>query len=109
MIIGIICILICLIITLIIFAVMQLKIAGINVKDFWSFIEANQTLDKLYEFSIKYQKMTPQEQVAFLMESEQVFKAFDKIPNVLWEEEYQKYMRVLNTYKDIKMLRWIKN
>ena len=33
------------------YAVMQIKLAGIQVKDFWSFIEANQILDKLYEFS----------------------------------------------------------
>ena len=53
---------------------MQLKLAGMNVKDFWSFIEANQMLDKLYAFSKKYKKMTPQEQVIFLMEAEKVFK-----------------------------------
>jgi hypothetical protein len=33
------------------FAVVQIKSFGLNVKDFWSFIEANQTLDKLYIFS----------------------------------------------------------
>ena len=33
------------------YAVMQIKLAGMNVKDFWSFIEANQILDKLYENS----------------------------------------------------------
>ena len=33
------------------YAVMQIKLAGINVKDFWSFIEANQILDKLYVFA----------------------------------------------------------
>ena len=77
-----------------------------NVKDFWSFIQANQTLDKLYAFSKKYQNLSPQEQVIFLSEAEKVFSAFDKVPNMLWEEEYQKYMQVLNTYKDIKVLRW---
>ena len=95
--------------SLVIYAVMQLKLAGINVKDFWSFIEANQMLDKLYIFSKKYEKMSPQEQVIFLMEAEKVFKAFDKIPQVIWEEEHEKYTEVLNTYKNIKVLRWQAN
>jgi biopolymer transport protein ExbB/TolQ len=91
------------------FSVMQLKLAGLNVKDFWSFIEANQMLDKLYNFSKKYEKMSSQEQVIFLMEAEKVFDAFDKVPKIIWEEEYEKYMDVLNTYKDIKVLRWASN
>jgi len=94
---------------LIIYAVMQLKLAGLNVKDFWSFIEANQMLDKLYAFSKKYEKMSPQEQIIFLMEAEKVFSAFDKVPKMIWEEEYDKYNDVLNTYKDIKVLRWVSN
>ena len=40
-------ILILVIFALIAYAVMQIKLFGMNVKDFWSFIEANQTLDKL--------------------------------------------------------------
>ncbi len=94
---------------LVIYSVMQLKFAGINVKDFWSFIEANQMLDKLYEFSKKYEKMSPQEQVIFLMEAEKVFDAFDKIPEMVWEDEHQKYSDVLDTYKNIKVLRWSSN
>ena len=89
------------------FAVIQIKLAGMKVKDFWSFVEANQILDKLYVFSNKYQKLDVQEQIIFLTEAEKVFDAFDKVPDLLWEEEYQKYMDVLNTYKDIKMLRWV--
>ena len=88
------------------YAVMQLKLAGMNVKDFWSFIEANQMLDKLYAFSKRYKKMSVQEQIIFLMEAEKVFNAFDKVPKMIWEEEYEKYEDVLNTYKDIKVLRW---
>ncbi len=88
------------------YAVMQLKLAGMNVKDFWSFIEANQMLDKLYAFSKRYKKMSAQEQIIFLMEAEKVFNAFDKVPKMIWEEEYEKYEDVLNTYKDIKVLRW---
>ena len=29
-------------------AVLQIRMAGIKVKDFWSFIQANQMLDQLY-------------------------------------------------------------
>lgn len=94
---------------LISYAILQLKLAGINVKDFWSFIEANQMLDKLYVFSKKYDKMSPQEQIIFLMEAEKVFDAFDKVPQVIWEEEYEKYTYVLDTYKNIKVLRWATN
>ncbi len=104
---AVIYILIFLILLLILFAVMQIRLAGMKVKDFWTFIEANQILDKLYLFTTKYKKLSIQEQVIFLEEAEKVFNAFDKVPELLWEEEYQKYMEVLNTYKDIKMLRWV--
>ena len=46
---AVIYILIFIIFALATYAVMQIKLAGINVKDFWSFIVANQILDKLYE------------------------------------------------------------
>lgn len=106
---GIIYILIILIFILMMFAYVQIKIAGMNVKDFYSFIEANQTLDKLYKFSRKYEKLSSQDQLIFLAEAEKVFSAFDKVPDILWEEEYQKYMDVLDKYKDIKMIRWQEN
>ena len=102
-------ILIFIIFTLIVLPIMQLKLTGIKVKDFWSFIEANQLLDKLYAFSKKYEKISVQEQVIFLMEAEKVFEAFDKIPQIIWEDEYTKYAEVLNTYKNIKVLRWASN
>ena len=88
------------------YAVLQIKLFGMNVKDFWSFIEANQTLDKLYNFAKYYEKMTTQQQVVYLMEAEKVFNAFEKVPGSLWEEEYDKYNEVLSKYKDIKMIRW---
>lgn len=91
------------------YAVMQLKLAGMNVKDFWSFIEANQMLDKLYAFSKKYKSLNIQEQIIYLSEAEKIFNAFDKVPSALWEEEYDKYSEVLNKYKEIKMLRWESN
>lgn len=94
---------------LVMLAVAQIRLAGIKVKDFWSFIEANQILDKLYVFAKKYEKLDVREQLIFLKEAERVFDAFDKIPNILWEEEYQKYIEVLNRYKDIKMIRWQSN
>ena len=102
-------VLIFIIFALILFAVAQIKYAGIKVKDFWSFIEANQLLDKLYRFAKKYEKLTAQEQLIFLSEAEKVFDAFDKVPEMLWEEEYQRYMEVLDKYKDIKVARWENN
>ena len=100
-------ILILAVVALIGYAIMQLKLAGMNIKDFWSFIEANKTLDDLYNFSKKYNKMSSQEQIIFLMEAEKVFNAFDKVPKIIWEEEYPKYDKVLETYKNIKVLRWV--
>ena len=98
--------LIIIILCLTVLAVAQIKMAGMNVKDFWTFIHANETLNKLYAFSIKYEKLTPQQQVLFLKEADTIFSAFDKVPNALWEEEYNKYMEILNKYKDIKISRW---
>ena len=100
-------ILIFIIFALVAYAVLQLKLFGIKVKDFWSFIEANQMLDKLYRFAKQYENMSPQEQVIYLSEAEKIFTAFDNVPNELWEEEYDKYKEVLSKYKDIKMLRWV--
>ena len=102
-------ILILIIFALAAYAVMQIKLAGIEVKDFWSFIEANQILDKLYEFSKKYETLTPQQKVVYLMEAEKVFTAFDKIPNIIWEDEFKKYDEVLKKYKEIKIERWSSN
>ena len=99
-------ILIFLIVALILFAITQIKLLGIKVKDFWDFIEANQMLDKLYRFAKQYQSMSPQEQVIYLAEAEKIFTAFDKVPEELWDEEYEKYKQVLSKYNDIKMYRW---
>jgi hypothetical protein len=91
---------------LIAYAILQIKLFGMNVKDFWSFIQANQILDKLYAFAKHYQSMSAIQQVMYLSEAEKVFDAFEKVPGALWEEEYEKYNEVLSKYKDIKMLRW---
>ncbi len=102
-------ILIFIIFALIAYSILQLRLAGLKVRDFWSFIQANQMLDKLYAFSKRYEKMSSQEQIIFLMEAEKVFDAFDKVPKIIWEEEYEKYSDVLNTYKDLKVIRWAQN
>lgn len=102
-------ILVFIVFTLVLYAIMQIKLLGIKIKDFWSFIEANEMLDKLYRFAKQYQKMSPQEQVIYLLEAEKIFTAFDKVPKELWDEEYEKYKQVLKKYNDIKMLRWVSN
>ena len=94
---------------LVAFSVMQIKLAGMKVKDFWSFIEANQMLDKLYRFAKQYKSMSPQEQVIYLSEAEKIFTAFDKVPKELWDEEYEKYKEVLKKKNNIKMVRWESN
>lgn len=99
-------ILIFIIVGLIIFSVIQIKAAGMNVKDFAEFIQANQILDDLYELTKRYERMNSKEKIIFLMEAEKVFKAFDKVPNMLWEDEYQKYTKILDIYRDIKIVRW---
>ena len=91
---------------LIALAVFQIRIAGIKVKDFAGFIQANEMLDKLYKFSKRYNLMTPQEQIIFLAEAEKVFDAYDKIPSIIWEDEYRKYSEVLQAYQNIRMSRW---
>ena len=50
--------------------------------------------------------MTTQEQIMFLTEAEKVFQAYDKIPNIVWEDEYRKYSEVLDAYKNIRVMRW---
>ena len=99
-------ILIFIIFALIAYAVFQIKMFGMNVKDFWTFIEANQRLDRLYAYSKKFEKLSIQEQLIYLKEAEEIFAAFDKIPTPLWEDECDKYNTVLNKYRDIKVLRW---
>lgn len=103
---AVVLILLMVILFLTVLAIAQIKMAGMNVRDFWSFIKANELLDKLYAFCVRYEKLSPQQQIMFLAEAEKIFDAFDKVPDALWEEEYSKYMEILNRYKDIKLLRW---
>lgn len=99
-------ILVSIIVGLIVFSIIQIRTAGMNIKDFVDFIQANQILDNLYDVSKKYEKLSKNQQIVFLMEAEKVFNAFDKVPNMLWEDEYQKYSKILDIYRDIKLLRW---
>ena len=55
---AVIFILIMFIIVLIAIAIMQIRMAGIKVKDFFSFIDANQKLDSLVRFAQRYEKMS---------------------------------------------------
>ena len=50
--------------------------------------------------------MSPQEKIIFLQEAEKVSGAFEKIPSMIWEDEYSKYMDVMDTYREIKIDRW---
>lgn len=88
------------------YTVLQIKLYGMNVKDFWSFIKSIQELDVLYRFSNRYENMSPQEQIIFLSEAEKVFNAFEKVPSQIWEDEYNKYSHILDVYKNIKIMRW---
>ncbi|MCI8396387.1 MAG: hypothetical protein HFJ52_01490 [Clostridia bacterium] len=103
---AIIYILLFLIVFLIAFSIIQIKMAGMNIKDFTDFIQANQILDDLYDITKRYERMNSREKVVFLMEAEKVFNAFDRVPDMLWEDEYQKYTKVLDIYRDIKLVRW---
>lgn len=94
------------IIILIAMAIMQIRMAGIKVKDFFSFIDANQKLDNLAEFAKRYDKMSAQEQIIYLVEAEKMFDSFDKITDTVWEDERDKYSKVLETYQNIRVMRW---
>ena len=100
-------ILVIIIFALVGYAVVQIKLFGITVRDFWKFIEANQTLDRLYEYSKNFEKLNDQQKVLYLQEAETIFEAFDKMPHEIWEEEYDKYSLILEKYKEIKMKRWV--
>lgn len=98
--------LVLIIVGLIVFSIMQIRAAGMKIKDFVDFIQANEILDNLYEVSKKYNKMSQNQQIVFLMEAEKVFSAFEKVPDMLWEDEYQKYSQILDIYRNIKITRW---
>ncbi len=84
----------------------RIKASGMNVKDFFEFIFAINDLDTLYIYSKRKSTMSDVEQKAFLKEAEKLFTKFEKIPSMIWEDEYEKYSQVLETYKSIRLLRW---
>ena len=100
---AVILILIMIIVALIAFAVMQIKMAGMEVKDFWTFIKANDDLDKLYVFSKHYSRMSPQEKIIFLHEAEKVSDAFEKIPSMIWEDENKNNRDIIYIKRNIKI------
>ena len=94
------------IIAIVSYMVYNIRMAGMEVNDFWDFIKSTEKLKKLYAFSKIYENLDIQEQIIFIKEAEQVFSAFEKVPTKLWEDEYQKYMKVLNRYQKEKLKYW---
>ena len=76
---AIIVILLVFIVLLIASVVAQMRAVGIKVTDFWSFINANQELDSLYEFSKRSTKMTPLQQVIYLQHLIKFHKQYGKM------------------------------
>ena len=99
-------VLLTIIIAIVSYMVYNIRMAGMEVNDFWDFIKSTEKLKKLYAFSKIYENLDIQEQIIFIKEAEQVFSAFEKVPTKLWEDEYQKYMKVLNRYQKEKLKYW---
>ena len=85
---AIIYVLIFIIFALVAYAVMQIKLAGIEVKDFWSFIEANQILDKLYAFAKHYQSMSTELQIIYLSANNINIKIYFSISALRFKNNY---------------------
>ena len=99
-------VLLTIIIAIVSYMIYNIRMAGMEVNDFWDFIKSVEKLKKLYAFSKIYENLDIQEQIIFIKEAEQVFSAFEKVPTKLWEDEYQKYMKVLNRYQKEKLKYW---
>ena len=99
-------VLLTIIIAIVSYMIYNIRMAGMEVNDFWDFIKSTEKLKKLYAFSKIYENLDIQEQIIFIKEAEQVFSAFEKVPTKLWEDEYQKYMKVLNRYQKEKLKHW---
>ncbi len=87
---------------LVTYAVMQIKLAGMNVKDFWSFVEANQTLDKLYEFSKRYEKLTVQQQIIYLKQAEEILMPLIKYQMFYGKKSMKNIAQYLKNTKTLK-------
>ena len=96
-------VLLTIIVAIVSYMIYNIRMAGMEVNDFWDFIKSTEKLKKLYAFSKVYENLDIQEQIIFIKEAEQVFSAFEKVPTKLWEDEYQKYMKVLNRYQKEKL------
>lgn len=103
---GIIYIILLALICLTFIVCMKIRMAGMIVKDFIKFILAIDDLDNLYVYSSQNKKMTKNEKTVFLRQAEKVFSIFEKIPSIIWEDEYDKYEKVLQTYRDIRVSIW---
>ena len=44
--------------------------------------------------------------IGYICEAEKVFAAYDKIPSIIWEDEYRKYSEVLQAYQNVRVTRW---
>ena len=99
-------VLLTIIIAIVSYMIYNIRMAGMEVNDFWDFIKSTEKLKKLYVFSKVYENLDIQEQIIFIKEAEQVFSAFEKVPTKLWEDEYQTYMKVLNRYQKEKLKYW---
>ena len=73
---------------------LKIKASGMNVKDFFEFILAINDLDTLYMYSKCKLNMNESEQKAFLTEAEKMFSKFEKVPSMIWEDEYEKYSQM---------------
>lgn len=94
------------IIVLVMFGIYQIKLTGLEIRDFWSFVKAHEKLNKLTNFAKKYQNLSKADQVLFLSEAQTVFDAFDKVPTKLWEDEYNKYMQLVERYQKERNKTW---
>lgn len=88
---------------------LRLKAVGMDISSFADFIEAALKLDKIYEFSKKYDNLNESEQEIFIEEAKQIFDAFENTPSDLWAEEYETYMEVLDKYNKIRKEKWLNN
>lgn len=94
------------IIMLLIFAINFLKSMGIEVKDFISFVKADQKLQEIYKLSKEYNALSLEDKIYFLDEAQNIFESFSKMPDRLWENQYNEYMEVLEQYQKIKVDKW---
>lgn len=88
------------------FTLYNVNQAGMSANTFYNFILANVKLHKLYKFTLKYEKLTREDQLLFINEAKEVFDIYDKVPTLLWEEDYNTYMVVLDRYQKLRQEAW---